>query len=218
MKNVFLSKVVLLAALGCIFVGNLQAKKKENDGHRNSNNVLMLGLNDNVKSNYFPKVMITEETGIMEDVIDREYNAIIMENIMASASGACKFIPTAADTHAHLHKLCSLIKVNGEGDESYSDLSPVPDDEYRKALDMADAEYLMVVNQHYLKWQEKPMRTLFHIVSYTLYDKDKNEVYRGNHYFTSMNLERPENIRKISRKASSRIASTIVNQIKLNEA
>ena len=40
------------------------------------------------------------------------------------------------------------------------------------------------------------LRTLFHIVSYTLFDKDKNEVYRGNNFFTCMNLENPDKLRK----------------------
>jgi len=213
MKNVFLRKLILMTTLSCLFVTILQAGGKENSSIPEKQ-VLMFGLADNVKSNYFPKVMITEETGIRADMIDKEYNAIIMENIMASANGACNFIPTSADTHAHLHKWCGLIKVNGDGDESYSDVSSVPIDEYRNALDMEGAEYLLVLNQHYLKWQDKPMRTLFHIVSYTLFDKDKNEVYRGNGYFTCMNLEHPDKLRKISGKTSSRIASTIMSQIK----
>ena len=210
MKNVFLCRLILLTTLSCVFVIASQAKEKGNN-NLSAKNVLMLGLTDNVKSNYFPKRMITNETGIKEDMICREYNAIIMENIMASTSsnGACMFIPASS-----AYNWVNLIRVEGEGDESYSDVSSVPIDEYREALDMAGAEYLLVVNQHYLKWQEKPMRTLFHIVSYTLFDKDQNEVYRGNSYFTCMNLETPDKLRKTSSKTSSRIASTITNQIK----
>ena len=219
MKNVFLCRMILLTSLSLVFAFASQAREtgKESD-NSSTKNVLMLGLRDNVKSNYFHKGMITEQTGIKEDVIDMEYNIIIMENIMASANGACNFIPTSADTHAHVHKWCNLIKVNGNGEECCSDLSTIPTDEYRNALDISEAEYLLVVNQHYLKWQSKPMRTLFHIVSYTLYDKNQNEVYRGSSYFTSMNLEHPDKLRKTSSKTSSRIASTIVNQIKLKEA
>ena len=211
MKNVFLRSVVLPVSLSLFFVFVMQAKEKGNENRGIVSSVLMLGLDDNVRSNYFPPSMITEETGIPENVIDREYNTIIMDNIMASASASCKFIPVSADASAC--KWAGMITVNGEGEESYSDVSSVPGDEYRKSLDTAGAEYLLVLNQHYLKWQEKPMRTLFHIVSYTLYDKDKNEIYRGNHYFTSMNLERPDKLRKISHKTSSRIVAAIVNQI-----
>jgi len=210
MKNVFLRKVVLLAVLGCVYVGVLRANERRSENRRAPVNVLMLGLTDNVRSNYFPKVMISEETGIEEELIDREYNAVIMENITASANGAYKFVSADADAH----KWVSLIRVNGEADESYSDVSQAPLEEFRMALEMAEADYLLVINQHYLKWQERPMRTLFHIVSYSLFDKEQNEVYRGNHHFTSMYLECPEGIRRISRRATSRIASTIVNQIR----
>ena len=105
------------------------------------------------------------------------------------------------------------IKVNGESEDCYSDLSAVPTEELQKVLDNADADYLLVLNQHYLKWQDQPLRTLFHIVSYTLFDKDKNEVYRGNNFFTCMNLENPDKLRKSSRKSSSKIASSIIKTL-----
>lgn len=211
MKNGVLCRFVLLTTLSCVFVIAAQAEEKDKSALPEKQ-VLMLGLTDNVRSNYFPKIMITEETGIMEDVIDKEYNAIIMDNIVASAHGACKFIPVSVDTP--VCQWANMITVNGEGDESFSDVSSVPDDEYRNTLNTVGADYLLVLNQHYLKWQETPMRTLFHIVSYTLFDKDKNEVYRGNGYFTCMNLERPDKLRKISSKTSSRIASAIISRIK----
>ena len=207
MKNLFLCKLMLLTTLSCVFVIASHAKGNEN---LSGKHVLMLGLNDNVRSNYFPLVMITEATGIKEDMIDKEYNSIIMENIIASSNGSHKFISACASAH----KWARMITVNGEGDNSYSDLSQVSADEYRDALEMANADYLLVMNQHYLKWQEKPMRTLFHIVSYTLFDKDQNEIYRGSGYFTSMNLERPDRLRRTSGRTSSRIASTVINQIK----
>jgi len=211
MKKLFLCRLMLLATLSCVFVIASQATEKGNN-NLSVKHVLMLGLSDNVKSNFY-KGRITEETGIEMNMIDKEYNAIIMENIMASSNGVYKFIPASAE-ETPVHRWTSLIKTNGEGDECYSDISLVPSDEYRNTLDMAEAEYLLVLNQHYLKWQERPMRTLFHVVSYTLFDKDKNEVYRGNSYFTSMNLEPPDKLRKTSSKTSSRIASTIINQIK----
>ncbi len=207
MKNVFLRRIVLLAGLSVVFTFAMQAKEKINGGKNVVTNVLMLGLNNNVSSNYFPMSTITEETGITKDVIDQEYNTIIMDNIIASAKASCKFIP------ATMEEGSDLIRINGEGDESYSDLSSIPNDEYKKLLDTAGAEYLLVLNQHYLKWQETPMRTLFHVVSYTLYDKNKNEVYRNNSHFTSMNLERPDKLRKISNKTSGRIATTVAGQI-----
>jgi hypothetical protein len=212
MKNVFLCRLMLLTTLSCVFIITSQAATGEGNNNLPAKNVLMLGLPDNVRSNYFSKITINEKMCVKENMADKEYNAIIMENIMASANGVCKFIPACAETSDS--DWVSKIRVEGEADKCYSDVSMVPSDEYRNVLDMAEAEYLLVLNQHYLKWQEKPMITLFHIVSYTLFDKDQNEVYRGNGYFSSMNLETPDKLRKISSRTSSRIASTITNQIK----
>ena len=153
---------------------NAKESKKEGDNYH-AKQILIVGLHDNVKSNYFYNGMIAEETGMKADSIDQTYNTIIAENIAASVkNGDCKL---------------------------------------QKVLDNADADYLLVLNQHYLKWQDQPLRTLFHIVSYTLFDKDKNEVYRGNNFFTCMNLENPDKLRKSSRKSSSKIASTIIKTL-----
>ena len=211
MKQMFLCRLILLTIFSCILVTASQAKERRNS-NLSGKSVLMLGLADNVKSYYFSNTTIAEKMGVEENMIDREYNAIIMENIMTSANSAYKFIPVCAETS--VPEWISKIRVEGEADNCYSDVSMVPSDEYRNVLDMAGAEYLLVLNQHYLKWQERPMLTLFHIVSYTLFDKDQNEVYRGNNYFTSMSPEPLDKLKKISSKTSSRIASAITNQIK----
>ena len=171
---------------------NAKESKKEGDNYH-AKQILIVGLHDNVKSNYL-------------------YNTIIAENIAASVkNGDCKFIP--ANATQVTGQVLNEIKVNGESEDCYSDLSAVPTEELQKVLDNADADYLLVLNQHYLKWQDQPLRTLFHIVSYTLFDKDKNEVYRGNNFFTCMNLENPDKLRKSSRKSSSKIASSIIKTL-----
>ena len=168
---------------------NAKESKKEGDNYH-AKQILIVGLHDNVKSNYFYNGMIAEETGM---------------------NGDCKFIP--ANATQVTGQVLNEIKVNGESEDCYSDLSAVPTEELQKVLDNADADYLLVLNQHYLKWQDQPLRTLFHIVSYTLFDKDKNEVYRGNNFFTCMNLENPDKLRKSSRKSSSKIASSIIKTL-----
>lgn len=153
---------------------NAKESKKEGDNYH-AKQILIVGLHDNVKSNYFYNGMIAEETGMKADSIDQTYNTIIAENIAASVkNGDCKFIP--ANATQVTGQVLNEIKVNGESEDCYSDLSAVPTEKLQKVLDNADADYLLVLNQHYLKWQDQPLRTLFHIVSYTLFDKDKNEV------------------------------------------
>ena len=204
--------IMLLFAQGISVTVSAKGSKKEENGDYHAKQILIVGLHDNVKSNYFYNGMIAEETGMQADHIDREYNSIIAENIAAAVKdGGCRFIP--ATENLVNGQVLNEIKVNGESEDSYSDLSSVPTEELQKVLNNAGADYLLVLNQHYLKWQEQPLRTLFHIVSYTLFDKDKKEIYRGNNYFTCMNLENPDKVRKISRKSTSKIASSIIKTL-----
>lgn len=198
----------------CILVlcGSVGAKEsgKEEGAPYPAKQVLIVGLHDNVKSNYFYKGMIAEETGMQADSIDVAYNRIIAENIAAAApEGVVRFVSAEQIDGRVLNE----IKVNGESEESYADLSAVAPVEWQQVLEKAGVDYLLILNQHYLKWQDRPLRTLFHIVSYTLVDKKKKEICRGNNYFTCMNLESPDKLRKISRKSSSKIASAIVKTL-----
>lgn len=192
-------------------VGAKESKKGEG-GNYSAKQILIVGLHDNVKSNYFYNGMIAEETGMQADSIDSAYNRIIAENIAAaSPEGPIRFLPA---THRQIDgEILNEIKVNGESEDSYADLSAVPAGEWQAVLEKVGADYLLILNQHYLKWQDQPLRTLFHIVSYTLVDKQKREICRGNNYFTCMNLENPDRLKKISRKSSSKIASAIVKTL-----
>ncbi len=173
--------------------------------------VLIVGLHHNVKSNYYYDDMIAKETGMQADSIDHHYNRIIAANIVsATPNGAYRFITATEQTCL---KVTEKIAVHGEGESCNSDLNKVSQEEFQQLLNNTHAEYLLVLNQHYLKWQEKPMRTLFHIISYTLYNKDRKQVYTGNQFFTAMKLEPAERVTQISRKSSSKIATSITKAL-----
>ena len=88
------------------------SSKKEGDNYH-AKQILIVGLHDNVKSNYFYNGMIAEETGMKADSIDQTYNTIIAENIAASVkNGDCKFIP--ANATQVTGQVLNEIKVNGE--------------------------------------------------------------------------------------------------------
>ena len=106
-----------------------------------------------------------------------------------------------------------IICLVGEDEETNADLSQVNKEQYNKVLNEADADYVLFLNKHYLKWQDTPLRTLFHFVSYSLYDRTQHEETKGNNYFTCMNLEKEAKLSKASRKSSSKIASEIIKSI-----
>jgi hypothetical protein len=212
MKSISVFFLLMVCFLTVAF--NIEARSKNKNANRNSEatRILIVGLEDNVKSNYFYNQLIAEETGMKADLIDAEYNSIISENIASGCRNSdYAFIPASANIIDG--RILNEIKVLGESDESYSDISSLCGEELKAALEKANADYLLVLNQHYLKWEERPLRTLFHIVSYSLYDKNKNQIHNGNNFFTSMSLENPDRIRKISRKSTSKIASAVIKSI-----
>jgi len=205
-------KIALAALLTFSLPATSQAKKDVPE--KGTVKVLVVGLHNNVKSNYYYKEQIAEQTGIQADSIDHRYNNIFSENIVHAGIGThCSFIATKDDTS--YENIISKIAVNGEGEECNSNLSALTPEELQAALDHADADYLLVLNQHYLKWQSQPMRTVYHMVSYTLYDKNKKALYSGNQHFASINLEKPEKVAQLSRKTTSKIASSVEKSLDL---
>ncbi len=202
--------------LGLSVLGFSLSAYAEDNVNENSNvskkKVLVIGL-DYVNSNYFPQSMITEETGIPTDSISYTYNKIITSNIInANKDKDYVFVSPAASSE--ISEIIDNIKLEGEEEEKYIDPSTLDDNEYSHLMDNTHADYVLFLNQHYLKWQEEPLRTLFHFVSYSLYDKNQKEITKGNNYFTCMNLEKADKLSKASRKSSSKIASTVIKSIK----
>ena len=176
--------------------------------------ILIMGVRDNVKSNFYDEDLIAQETGIKVDSIDTRFNSIVANNIAgASPNSSCKFITALDGTLPS--EVSKKIEVEGDGENSISHLNNLSTTAFQKTLEDAKANYLLVLNQHYLKRQEKPMRTIFHIVSYTLYDQNKKQVLSGHQYFTSMKLESSDKIKQISKKSASKIASSIAKVLNL---
>lgn len=213
MKTTFV-KNVILGLFAIASVTAVQADEAGKEVAKESSpavKVLVVGL-DHVSSNYFPESMITEETGIPEDSIGETYNRIITDNII-QANRSKEFTFISSENFSNTAELLGEVKMSGENEESYADVEQIDHKNYKQLMDEANADYVLFLNQHYLKWQEKPLRTLFHFVSYSLYDKNQQEVTKGNNYFTCMNLEKADKLSKASRKSSSKIASTIIKSI-----
>lgn len=212
MKTTIFKGIIFgLSVLGLSLSANAEDYVNENS-NVSTKKVLVIGL-DNVNSNYFPQSMITEETGIPTDSISYTYNKIITNNIIQSNKDK-DYTFVSPVVSSEIDEIIDDIQLKGEEEERYIDLSSIDNNEYHRLIDASNADYVLFLNQHYLKWQEKPLRTLFHFVSYSLYDKNQKEITKGNNYFTCMNLEKADKLSKASRKSSSKIASTVIKSIK----
>lgn len=153
MKTTFVKSIILgLFAMASVATVQAEEAGKEAVGKESSATVkvLVVGL-DNVSSNYFPESMITEETGIPEDSIGDTYNRIITDNII-HANKNKEFAFISSEKFADAEKLLGDIQVSGENEESYANVSQIDSQNYKQLLDEAHADYVLFLNQHYLKW------------------------------------------------------------------
>ncbi len=215
MKANYLKKLFLLCCLTVMTAATVTASSANNETTKDNDEavkVLVIALPNNVQSNYFPNSMITEETGIPTDSIDYTYNQVVVRNIIDSNKDR-KYQFVSAQTTPVVSALLDEVKLQGEEEEIYVDLSHVNKSCYKQLINDTASDYILFLSQHYLKWQEKPLHTLFHITCYSLYDKNQKEVTHGNNFFTSMNLENKEKLSRDSKKSSSKIASNIVKRL-----
>ena len=117
MKAGLLKKISLALGLVLWVTGSVCASPADEEGANKANNnlvkVLVIGLHDNVESNYFPGSMITEETGIPTDSIDYTYNQIIAKNIIASNKNK-KYQFVTSEKVAAISSLLDKIRLEGE--------------------------------------------------------------------------------------------------------
>ena len=206
-------KIITLYSLLSLIVLSANASNRKSNVTETNNNkitILIIGLPNNVKSNYFPKNMIAEETNISENDISNVYNSVIQNNIIKDNTNLnFKFVKCNNDE--------CLMGANMKGDveeEQYLDLKNVNETQYHNLLKNNNADYVLFLDQHYLKWQEKPMNTIFHITSYSLYDAHQKLVTNGSDYFTSMELENSDKLAKLSNHSSSKILADVIKCIK----
>ena len=212
-KNSTIMKLCKLLIFTILLFGNLGLLKAGKPlSTPGIGNTVIVSLNDNVKSNYFPKSMIEEESGIPYDKIEAVYNGTVINVIKDMFESEVIALNMNQETNDFIDEII----VTGEDENVYSDLSKIETELYDNILDKHKAEYVLIINQHYLKWQETPLRTLFHFISYSVFDDKKNEVTRGSEYFTSMDLLNEQQLQKKFRKTSKKIASEVKDALAKN--
>lgn len=186
----------------------ISAKENKTEETKSLKKILILGLNDNIKSDYYYKELIAEESGIPADSLELVFNNTIANNIAQSRIDFTT--PQESGTCA---EVINSIRVKGEQENCTSDLSRVDDQCFNTLLKNAGADYVLILNRHYLKKQEEPFNTLFYFVSYSLYNKDKQELLNSSNYFTTMRIESAEAMKKASRKSADKIATSILKLV-----
>lgn len=207
---------MLFAMVNVMTAGNPETTESLDANSVKQHRVLVISVKDNVKSNYFDKDILSEDSKIAADSICYIYNKVIGENISAMAKkekSAYMFVDgnTIKDD---CYNFIQQVNLTGEEDKLASDLASVNDEQLKSLLDKAGAAYLLVLDAHYLRYQELPFKTIFHYVNYSLYDANKNRLAQGSNYFTSINPQNEMQMLKSSRKSTAKIVDMVENTLK----
>ncbi len=204
--------VLALATMLCasVWAGKPETKGNAVNDEVKSHRVLVLSAMDNVTSNYFVTDMLAENTNIKEDSVCYIYNKVIGNNLSAIArkeKSPYSFVDGNQQTNAS--KLLENIRTIGDDENKSSDLTFVNAGELKNLLADAGADYLLLLDAHYLKYQEQPFKTIFHYVNYSLYDADKKKLAHGSNYFTSINPQTEDQMLKSSKKSTAKMLDLV---------
>lgn len=178
--------------------------------------ILVIGMQDNVKSNYFVTDMLAENTHIQEDSVCYIYNKVIEDNLaqMAQKTKSPYTFVYGKDVQDNNQELLDDIQTIGEAENQSSDLAFVNSNKLKGMLEQAGADYLLLLDSHYLKYQEEPFKTIFHYVNYSLYDANKKKLGQGSNYFTSINPQTEQQMIKSSKKSTAKMLEDLESKLK----
>ncbi len=188
------------------FANGIVARERSNSAPKAASmpKVLVVAPSENVKSDYYVKEMLTEGTGINKDSVCYTYNNVIANVLQQVASKENLVVLNGCGT-----TLLNGIKLSGEGENAVADISGVDKQKFSDEMRESGASFLLVLDQHYLKYQELPFRTMFHFVNYTLYDANERKLGQGRSYFTSFEPQSAKDMSKSSLKSSKKMIAEI---------
>lgn len=171
-------------------------------------NVLVIGIpRENITSNYYYDGLIAEKISIPVDSLAGFFNRAIVSRLPDAGAGPARFI--CRGNHPRDRALAAGLRYEGEEENIRVDLSRVSRDALARLLDDFNADFLLLVNQYYMKQETEPFPYLYHIIHYELYDRDKTTRYRGVASFDTPDLMPAPRLDKYYKKIASKIVSRV---------
>lgn len=170
-------------------------------------NVLMVTAADNIKSNHYYDDYIAREMGVKVDSLDYYFNGAVTRHLQSLHDSELEYVLLPEGEQAAVK---GDIEVSGEAESSVASVDKMSMETYHALLEKNHSRFLLVINQHYLKKMESgTMNTVFHIVSYTLFDEDKKPVSSSSLYYSTIKLEKPQKMESQLKKTAAKIASRV---------
>lgn len=203
-RIVFSISVFLIACVNVALAGGKDTNAAETAAMPK---VLVVAPANNVNSDYYVTDMLTEDTGINRDSVSYVYNNVIA-NVMQQVANKENIIVLNGCGNA-MNSLLKDIDIHGKGEDAMVDMSKVDKSELQHEMQRVGASYLLVLDQHFLKYQEQPFRTMFHFINYSFYDANEKKLGNGKSYFTSFNPQSAKDMTKSSLKSTRKMVAEI---------
>jgi hypothetical protein len=169
--------------------------------------MLFVGLKDGYfSSDYYTGDQIAENFAVSPEAMDEFINGAFYD-AFENVAGKKNLHLTVCDERAK--RITADLLYDYDGDVLYSNLSKIDEKEYRDVLQQAQAEYLLVFDQYYIKKEGYPYDNFAHIFHYSVYDASKNKVYDGHYRFTAFDLGTLPMLQKQIKKAADKCIRSI---------
>jgi hypothetical protein len=187
---------------GIAFISMTSMTAEAGKGH-----VLIITAADNIKSNHYYDDYIAKEMGVSVDSLDYYFNGSVTRHLQSLHEGALEYTLLSESDQPSVKE---DIEISGEAEGSVASVDKMSLEEYHSLLEKNHTEFLLVINQHYLKKMESgTMNTVFHIVSYTLFDKDKKQLNTSSLYYSTIKLDKPNKMESQLKKTAAKMASKL---------
>lgn len=190
--------------VGLLVCGLLSANERTNQDI-----VMVVPSQLNVSSDYYPLDMIAESMNIQVDSVGPMLNAMVTNGLAENSRRF--YICQKTENTSTLEKI-TLRKISTE--RSSADLSSLTDEEFRKLLGSDKAKYVVIISGYFIQRMEKPFPTIFHTISYTVYDSNRQKTMDGFEYFNTYDLKSYGEMEAGNRKISKKMTQAILKKAK----
>jgi hypothetical protein len=147
-------------------------------------NVLVVGFDrNNLVSNYYGNDYLSQKNGVHEDSIHYYYFTSICQKLSSLTGVNYKGIDNLQDMgrfHLNIHvedQQGNAVNIKESTTNFYTNL-----------LKGYNSEYLLYLRQYQINWSGEPFNTNVHLLDYSLFDKNKNEILSGQIFLDSKDV------------------------------
>ena len=174
-----------------------------NDADPALRGILFVGLKGcYFSSDYYTGDQIAANFDVEPDAVDEFINHEFYDAFKDGAGKKNLYLSAYNDETAA--QVISSLRYAYDGDVLYSNLSDIDEKEYRNILQQAQAGYMLVIDQYYIRKEVYPYDNFTHMFHYSVYDASKNKVYDGHYHFVAFDLGALSLLQKQMRKAADK--------------